>query len=264
MKTNLLIVSRHNPRFKALYHLARNQQGKQSLLEGAHLVSEYLLRIGLPQILVVSKSGLLQPEIQELVQKTQGAEVLELSDGLFNSLSQLKTPTGIMAVINVPDTPINDLVKGDLVLLDAIQDAGNLGSILRTSAAAGIKRVIVGPGCANPWSPRVLRAAQGAHFFLQILTSKNLIRDLEAIQQRESQKRLSIATVANGGEDLYRLDLKKHLIWIFGNEGQGVAQELRQTSDHLASIPQAVSESLNVASAAAICLFEARRQKGLN
>ena len=182
-------------------------------------------------------------------------DCLLFSDALFREISGVATPTGIAAVIAIPPTP-SDEITGDAVLLDAVQDAGNVGAILRTAAAAGVHDVILGPGCAGVWTPRVLRAGQGAHFGLRIREQADLLATLDQCRG------LLIATVAREGVSLYALDLRQPVVWLFGNEGAGLSAELIVAAQQRATIPLAVAtESLNVAAATAVCLFEAVRQR---
>jgi TrmH family RNA methyltransferase len=142
------------------------------------------------------------------------------------------------------------------LLLDAVQDAGNVGAILRTAAAAGVRNVLLGPGCAGAWTPRVLRGGQGAHFSLAIREQVDLAAALAAGSAQ------SVATVARGGRNLYELDLRGPIHWLVGNEGAGLSAELVAVAQLHATIPLAAgTESLNVAAATAVCLFEANRQR---
>jgi TrmH family RNA methyltransferase len=176
---------------------------------------------------------------------------------LFREVSGVTTPVGILAVIPVPEPPTGP-IEGSCVVLDAVQDAGNVGAILRTAAAAGIDNIILGPGCAGAWTPRALRAAQGAHFALAIREQIDLAGMLNTYEGR------SVATVARDGRSLYSLDLSGAIAWIFGNEGAGISAGLVAAASHRATIPLATeTESLNVAAAAAICLFEGVRQRVL-
>ena len=142
--------------------------------------------------------------------------------------------------------------------LDAVQDAGNVGAILRTAAAAGVADVLLGPGCAGVWTPRVLRAAQGAHFSLRLREGVELPTAVGAYPGA------SLAAMAGEGESIFDLNLSGDIAWIFGNEGSGIARPLADMATGRVTIPLARStESLNVAAAAAVCLFEARRQQHL-
>ena len=250
------ISSRHNSVFKELRALADDprRQGR-ALLDGIHLVTSCFARgVGVRQLLV-SESGRQNEEICALLQRAAGVDCVLLRDSLFREISGLGTPTGIAAVIDIPPVPA-DGIAGDAVLLDAVQDTGNVGAILRTAAAAGVRDVLLGPGCAGAWSSRVLRAGQGAHFSLAIREQVDPAAALAACMAT------SIATVAHGGVSLYDLDLTGPVLWLVGNEGAGLAAELVAAAKLRVTIPLAVgTESLNVAAATAVCLFEARRQR---
>lgn len=254
------ISSRDNPAFKALRALAtdareRRRQGL-TLLEGSHLVAAYRDKVGPPQRLIIGEHGAAQPEIAALQATLAGVDTLLLKDSLLSELSGVVTPTGIIALIAIPAAPENTSTRGSCVLLDGLQDAGNVGSILRTAAAAGVRDVFLGAGCVGAWAPRVLRAAQGAHFDLAIREHA----DLAALMADFSGT--TLAATAHGGEPLFRLDLAGRLGWLFGNEGAGISAQLETRARLRAAIPMASgSESLNVAAAAAICLFEEVRQK---
>ena len=250
------ISSRENPQFKALRALAADPRGHgRAILDGIHLVATcFASGIGVRQLLV-SESGQKNVEIVALLQGAAGIDCLGLRDSLFRELSGVSTPTGIAAVIDIPQVPA-ELPPGDAVLLDAVQDAGNVGAILRTAAAAGVGNILLGPGCAGAWTPRVLRAGQGAHFSLAIREQADLAGTLAAGQVT------AIATVAHGGRNLYETDLGCPIYWLVGNEGSGLSAPLAQAAKLRITIPLADgAESLNVAAAAAICLFEARRQR---
>lgn len=155
------ISSRENPAFKALRRLADDPRGHGSaLVDGIHLVATCFAQgIGIRQLLV-SEGGQASAEIATLLQGAAGIDCLSLRDSLFRELSGVAAPTGIAAVIDIPQAPA-ELSPGDAVLLDAVQDAGNVGAILRTVAAAGVRNVLLGPGCAGAWTARALRGGQG-------------------------------------------------------------------------------------------------------
>lgn len=250
------ITSRHNPAFKALRAIVDDprRQGR-ALLDGVHLVSACLAYGIAPRQLLVSESGRQKPEVANVLCGTPGVDCLVLRDSLFREISGVNTPTGIAAVIEIP-AAASGIVAGDILMLDAVQDAGNVGAILRTAAAAGVGQVLLGNGCAGAWTPRVLRAGQGAHFSLDIREQVDLVAALDGCQLR------SIATVARDGTGLYDLDLVSPAVWLVGNEGGGLSPQLTVAATVRATIPLAEgTESLNVAAAVAICLFEARRQR---
>jgi TrmH family RNA methyltransferase len=255
------IISRDNTSFKALRALAsdaRKQRAEQrTVIDGPHLLTAALDHDVIPDLVAISESACEHPEVRALLARIGKVETLCLRDALFHEISELATPVGILARIAVPPAP-TFMPEGDCLLLDAVQDAGNVGTLLRTAAAAGVRDVLLGSGCAGAWTPRVLRAAQGAHFGLRIHEQADLAAFLKSYAGN------SIATVARDGSSLYALDLHQPVAWLVGNEGQGVAPALIDATTRHVTIPMASgSESLNVAAAAAICLFEMRRQRNI-
>lgn len=225
------------------------------MIEGFHLIEAYHDHHGIPELLVANRSCIQRTEFVELLDRWTDLDIVQLPDGLFRQLSDVATPAGILAVIQIPDAPIGRL-EGSCVMLDAVQDSGNVGTILRTAAAANIHDVFLGRGCAYAWSPKVLRAAQGAHFGLHI----HEITDIKGMLANYSGT--AVATVARQGVAVFDLDLSGDIAWIFGNEGAGVGEDFIKLAGVRATIPVAAgTESLNVAAAAAVCLFEQVRQK---
>lgn len=254
-----VITSKDNPAIKALRALAidaRKLRARQrTLLDGPHIIESYRNSGGVPELLVISDTGSCNREAIGLVAANPEVDVLQVPDSLFREISGVATPVGILAVIRIPETTAEPII-GSCVMLDTVQDAGNIGAILRSAAAAGIREVILGLGCAGAWTPRVLRAAQGAHFSLRIreqVDLKNLVRYYPGTV---------IATVAREGVSIFEVDLSGSVAWLFGNEGAGISPELVALARVRATIPLAAdTESLNVAAAVAICLFEQVRQQ---
>ncbi|MDP2169590.1 MAG: RNA methyltransferase [Rhodocyclaceae bacterium] len=256
------IASRDNPGFKALRALAHDHRlqraSGRTVIEGPHLLTACLDHAGVPELLAVSESALGKPEVAALLARTAAVETIVLRDTLFHEISELATPLGILARIAIPPQPATHPL-GDCLLLDAVQDAGNVGTLLRTAAAAGVHDVLLGTGCAGAWTPRVLRAGQGVHFALRIRERVDLANILQGYAG------MSLAAVAHRGTSLYELDLNAPIAWLFGNEGAGIDPALLAAMQQRVTIPLAHgSESLNVAAAAAICLFEMRRQRVAN
>jgi TrmH family RNA methyltransferase len=250
------IASRDNPLFKSLRALSDDpRRDGRALLDGIHLVTTCFARGVAVKQLLASESGQQSAEIAALLHGAEGIDTVILRDALFREISGVRTPTGIAAVIEIPPEPTG-WWAGDAVVLDAVQDAGNVGAILRSAAAAGVRDVILGTGCAGAWTPRVLRAGQGAHFSLAIREQVDLAAVMTACPAT------SIATVARDGASLYQLDLTGPIVWLVGNEGAGLAPGLVAAAKVRATIPLANgTESLNVAAAMAVCLFEANRQR---
>jgi RNA methyltransferase, TrmH family len=248
-----------NPRFKALCRLVESSQERKrtgrSLLDGAHLAAAYLEHAGLPREVVVSRSGMAAPEIKALLKRMEAVEPLVLSDALFKKLSSVVTPTGILAVVETPRSQPVPQEMDACVMLEDLQDPGNLGSILRTCAASGVRHVLLSKGCVQAWSPRVLRAGMGAHFALRLYEQADL-----AAVARSFDGRL-VATSQRAAQAVFDADLKGRTGFLFGNEGAGLSAGLLKAAHVAVSIPMpGTAESLNVAAAAAICLFERARQ----
>lgn len=254
-----LIQSRDNPFFKGLKRLAESGRERRktgrTLLDGVHLVDAYETLHGPVETLVVAESMQTGSEIAALV---ADREVVVLADALMRDLGLVDTPTGLLAVVAIPGAPA--LADGTVgaVLLDGVQDPGNVGTLLRTAAAAGVPQVLLSPGCASAWSPKVLRAGQGAHFALAIHEEADLGQFMAAYQGTVA------VTCLDGATSLYAANWQEPLAWIFGAEGQGVQSSLIAAASLRVRIPMpGAVESLNVAAAAAICLFEAvRRRQG--
>lgn len=253
------IDSPDNAHFKALRKLRENRRERRkssrTLLDGMHLLEAYAERFGAPAELVVSDSGLDHAEIARYLERTR-VPVTRLADGLFRDLSSVETPAGIIAVVDLPASPSEIDAAADSVVLDGLQDPGNLGSILRSAAAAGFAQVLLSADCVDAWSPKVLRAAMGAHFKLAIHEDAGLEGFLARYRGQ------SVVTALGAAESLYALDCSGAVAWIFGNEGQGVRAAVMQAARRSVRIPMPGEvESLNVAAAAAVCLFETVRQR---
>jgi len=252
-----LIRSRDNPFFKGLKRLAESGRERRkacrTLLDGVHLVAAYEVKHGPVETLVVSESALAAGEIAAYV---AGRTVVVLADSLLRDLGLVDTPSGLLAVVPMPTATVAVDREKDAILLDGVQDPGNVGAILRTAAAAGIGQALLGPGCAAAWSPKVLRAGQGAHFVLAIHEDADLAAFMACYRGTTAVTCLDDAT------PLYDASWEGPLAWVFGAEGQGVRAELLAAARLRVRIPMpGAVESLNVAAAAAVCLFEALRRK---
>lgn len=256
------VSSRDNPLVKKLHGLAgsareRRKHG-ETVLDGVHLVGA-ALQAGWPlKVLVVSESGAQQAEIASL-QARVAVELpcVLLPDTLFARVSPVDAPSGLLALIDLPRPPAPAPFADTVVVLDAVQDPGNLGSILRTAAAAGVSDVLLTEGCAQAWSPRVLRAGMGAHFVLRVHEQVDALVALDGFPG----PRLATALTPRACP-LYETDLHGAVAWMFGAEGQGLSPALLAAADGVVTIPMAGAiESLNVGAAVAICLFEQLRRR---
>ncbi len=256
-----LISSRENAQYKEWKLLATSSQARRkagrTLLDGVHLCQSYLQLRGVPPLCLVSEGALADPEVADIVARCEAARghCVALPDALYGAVSQVEHGVGVLFVIETPERALPVSLSRSAVLLDNVQDPGNVGSILRSAAAAGIDQVFCSAGTAFCWSPKVLRAAMGAHFVIEIFENVDLAALIGAAQ---------VAVLATSGyaeQRLYELDLRRPVAWLLGHEGQGVADDLLALATHRVVIPHLGQvESLNVAACAAVCFFEHLRQ----
>ena len=253
------ISSRDNAIVKHVHALASSarerRKSAQTLLDGPHLLEVALAHAYPLASVIVSDSGAEQPEIAALLARCAGVPCILLPDSLFAFVSPVDSPSGILAVIAPPEAGPGRVITDSCIVLDAVQDPGNLGSILRSAAAVGVREMLLTPGCAQAWAPRVLRAAMGAHFTLSIREGADVASLLAAYPGA------ILATALHDSTDLYRLDLRGPVAWLFGSEGQGLSPAIAALASGRVRIPMPGGmESLNVGVAAGVCLFEQLRQ----
>ncbi|AJW45226.1 MULTISPECIES: TrmH family RNA methyltransferase [Ralstonia] len=254
------ITSRDNAVFKHLKALSGSTQQRrragQSMLDGVHLVAAYLDAGFIPQQCLVSERHLAHPEVAPLLDRVDPQTIILLADPLFSQLTTVVNGVDVMALIDTPEGRLPHVIDADCVILDGIQDAGNVGSILRCAAASGVRDVFMTAGCAFAWSAKTLRAAMGAHFHLNIVEHCTF----ESVKSRLQVPLL--ATSSHARQAVFDVRLDTPVGWVFGNEGAGVSDVWLSAVTTPVVIPQPGGmESLNVAAAAAICLFEAVRQR---
>lgn len=253
------VTSAGNPRFRALLKLAQSARERRtsglSLLDGVHLVTAYSEHVGNPAEIALSRSGLDNPEVAKLLAAMPGVDAVVYADALFRQLSSVATPTGVIAVVLTPRLAQPATLEGPAVWLEDIQDPGNVGSILRSSAASGIRTVCLSRHSVHAWSPRVLRAGMGAHFALRIVEGADLHTLAEGYSGR------IIAASVTAGMPVFDADLSGDVALLFGNEGAGLSAAMAARAHQTIHIPMSgLTESLNVGAAAAVCLFERVRQ----
>ncbi|MGC2165254.1 MAG: RNA methyltransferase [Gallionella sp.] len=254
-----LIQSRDNPQFKELAKIASSARHRaktnRTLLDGAHLLAAYVDSGEQPQQILLNAAAALNEEVSSLVARVPDVPVTRLGEKLMSELSELRTPTGVLALIDFPRPTITIRDATFVLLLEDIQDPGNLGSILRSAAAAGCDAVFLSENCADAWSPKVLRAAMGGHFALHIFEKQLLSEVIDLFPG------VLYATSLQSEVNLYDCNFDGHIGFLVGNEGAGLSSALESLITRKLKIPMHGNiESLNVAAATAICLFEATRQ----
>ena len=251
------ITSRDNPLFKELRKLAESARERhktgQLVLDGAHLIQAYMEAFGEPELIVVSGAGQATDALH-LLQDLNDVRQVMMPGNLFAEISPVASPTGILALAKIPQLP-EPREPEFAVLLEDIQDPGNLGSILRSAVAAGAEVAYLSVGCADAWSPKCLRGGQGAQFVVPVVEKADLVKVC-------TEFRGTLLAASLKGESLYAMDLTGPVGFIFGNEGAGLTEDMLSASSHRVRIPKPGNvESLNAAAAAAICQFERVRQK---
>lgn len=248
MTEPLFITSRDNALLKELRKISTDNTAYRKAgrfwIEGDHLCSAALTRGVAPSVLVVAETFVPQmpPAYAQAAAKT-----IVVPDTLFRDISGLESPAKVGFLVDLPK-PAAIAPLDATVILDRVQDAGNVGSILRSAGAFGFRQVLALKGTAALWSPKVLRAGMGAHFGLRLMEGLELA-DLDALAVP------LVVTSSHQGDLVHKLDLPHPCAWAMGHEGQGVSDLLMARATVFARIGQpGGEESLNVAAAAAICL----------
>lgn len=256
------ISSSTNPTYRAWLKLATQPREVRStgrtLAEGAHLVQAALeAECSLDAAIVRGSDHLTagwagEPWLARLA--ARGVPLFALAPSLYDALGLVEHGIGLAVVLRVPPTS-TAAVTGDVMYLDGIQDPGNAGALLRVAAAAGVRHVLAGSGTVALWAPKVMRSAQGAHFALDL-------REQVSVPALRAMPVHWIGTVVADSASLWHVELPPEPVgWMLGAEGQGASAEALAICAQRVRIPLAPGvESLNVATAAAVCLFERRRR----
>ncbi len=244
------IESVKNPKVKAWKKLLtkkeRDQTGKY-LIEGFHLVEEALKEKIVTEVIV--NQDMEMPTHFRI----EGTEVVYVNDEVMKAICDTETPQGVAAVCEKQTVRMENVKLEKLLLLDRVQDPGNLGTIIRTADAAGMDAIILGEGCADPYNPKVVRATQGSLFHLPMIKA-NLTTFIDELE-------IPIyGTALDGGIPFEQVEPSESFALLVGNEGQGVSEELLAKTTKNLYIPiYGKSESLNVGIAAGILMYYLRK-----
>jgi len=258
------IASRHNPRLREVARLiASSRERRKSgrcVLEGTHAVQVYCERIGAPDTLIAVEDSVEDAEVAALIARVPPSRALAISRALFSEIASVPPDVRVLAAVRVPPTSVSSPGRHCLLLED-VQDPGNVGTMIRTAAAAGADQVVLSRNCAFAWSPKALRAGQGAQFLTAVIEDVDLIAWIGAF--RSAGGRLIVGVVGDA-PSLFHADLRGRIAIVVGSEGRGVSDDLLELADQRVTIPMAPgSESLNAAAAAAVLLFEGVRQRAV-
>ncbi len=249
-----LIQSMKNTQVKAWRKLLTKKEREKTgtyLVEGYHLVEE-ALKYKEEVLEIISSVAI--PSTWDI----KGVSITKITDEISKYISATETPQGIFAVCRKREVHLNTLSGKQFLLIDAVQDPGNIGTMVRTADAAGIDVVILGKGCVDLYNRKVIRSAQGSHFHIAIISGDLLFW----IEKLQAEKVPIYGTALENGTVFKKVEPKKSFALIVGNEGEGVSDHLLQSTEKNLFIPiYGQSESLNVAIATGILLYHL--QKGI-
>lgn len=256
------ISSGRNPAIQRFRDAAAGALGGAMLAEGVRLVRE-ALDAGLPVLEAALSPRCSDAALRERLQQ-QARSFLEVTDEVLGRMSALETPQGVAVLLAIPDAPEAKLLQGDLaplvVVAAGLRDPGNLGALLRTAEAAGATGVLTMQGGADPFRDKAVRGSMGSVFRLPVRHGL----DAAGVVEFARRHRLQVVVADGGGEVPFtQADLRKPLLLVVGAEAAGVPPELLRAAAQRVRIPlRPPVESLNVAVAAGVLLFEAQRQRG--
>jgi len=258
------ITSLSNPHIKEALKIRERKMGRRHdvLIEGPHLIEMALAsRTDIRKVFFADSSHSKNAGLFKQLSDTD-AELMETTEHVLAHLSDTETPQGIAAIAAFKPRELGELslsVNPLVVICDGIQDPGNLGTVIRTADAAGADAVILLPGTCDPLLPKVIRATAGSVFTIPLVFVESRV-----LLQWLKEKAITLfVTDVNASRSIYETDLRNPLAFALGNEAKGVNESLRREGEVFVKIPiLGRAESLNVATAAAICLYEAVRQRG--
>jgi TrmH family RNA methyltransferase len=260
-----MITSVHNPKIQTVRKLQSlvkaRLEGQSFVIEGVRLAEE-ALQTGWEARQVLFTAYLDQRGKEVLNGfSTRGVPVEQVSDTVMKAISETEAPQGVLVVLALRSLPIPSSVDF-ILILDGVRDPGNLGTILRTAAAAGVQAVLLPPGSTDAFAPKVVRAGMGAHFYLPIRHSSwDEIKRI--LKESGANLRVYLAD-SDAGSEHTQVDFRSPLALIIGGEAAGAGTEAISLADERVRIPMpGGAESLNAAIAAGILLFEVVRQRGL-
>ena len=258
-----VISSKDNEQIKYIKKLKDKKfrdETNEYLVEGIKLVREAIEEnVEIKTIIVCEDCNNQESIPQSLLYEIAKYNCIYVTRKLFNSITDVVNPQGILAVVEKGDSIDKIDYKEEIILaLDGIQDPGNLGTILRTADSASLKQIILSQDCADPYNPKVVRSTMGAIFRMNIITTDNLEKTLQMIKKHKFE---IVATSLDTNNSVYDIKYNKKVI-VIGNESKGVSKEIQDLADLKVKIPMlGKTESLNASVAASILIYEYVRGK---
>lgn len=260
------ITSINNPVIKEIKSLKlkknREEQGL-FFIEGLRFVSEALMESWQIKYILMSDSFVSNENYRQMISSVNDKNInlFAVTDKLFGELSETSSPQGILAVMASKKFEVSDLIKNNsfIVILDSVQDPGNLGTIIRTADAAGASGIIMSKGCVDLFNPKVLRSTMGSVFHLPIAVECDLPQSIQMLKEHGIK---TYAAHLSGKISYFECNFKDSCAFIVGNEANGISDAVAGTADVFIKIPMpGKAESLNASVAAGILMYEAVRQR---
>lgn len=248
----MVISSKENNTIKEIKKLKEKKYRKDKyIVEGIKMLEEAIKEKQNIDLIVIKNEVSLNVDLSNY-------KVITVTENVFNILSDVESPQGVLAVIIKQENKEIDSNADYIVALDGIQDPGNLGTIIRTLDSANLKQILVSKDTVDSYSPKVIRSTMGAIFRVNIIETDNLKESLEELKQKGFE---TIVTSLDANESIYDVDYRKKIV-VIGNEANGVSKEIKEIADKKVKIPMlGKTESLNASVAAGIMIYEYVRQK---
>ena len=254
----MVISSKNNEIIKNIKKLKdKKYRENKFIVEGERIVEEAIQENVEISVIVIEESFYNNIEKQDLIKKATKYNTLIVTDKVFLDISDVKTPQGILAVINKNENKEIDKNTPYIIVLYNLQDSGNIGTIIRTLDSANIKQLIVSKGSVDAYSPKVVRSTMGAIFRVNVIEVENLV---ETMQNLKNSGFEVVSTSLETDKSIYDISYNKKVV-IIGNEANGVSKEILEMSDYKVKIPMlGKTESLNASVAASIMIYEYVRE----
>ena len=236
------------------------EQSNEYVIEGIKLVEEAINENAkIKQIVICEECTKTQEISKKLMYEIASFDCIYVTENVFNNITEVKNPQGILAVIERKNSENEINYNEDIIVaLDGIQDPGNLGTILRTVDSIGLKQILVSKETADVYNPKVVRSTMGAIFRVKVIECEDLEKTLKQIKKHKYE---IVVTSLQTNESIYDIEYNKKVI-VIGNEANGVSKEIQEMADKKVKIPMlGKTESLNASVATGIVLYEYVRQK---
>ncbi len=255
-----VISSKENDIIKHIRKLSEKKyrdEKKQYIIEGIKIVEEAIQeKAQIEQIILCEEN--IKEIPKEIMSKIEKYRCIHVAEKIYKTLTQVVNPQGIIAIVKKREKTEIKYDEDIIVVLEDIQDPGNLGTILRTVDSIGLKQIIVSRGTADVYNPKVVRSTMGAIFRVNIIERENI---MEAIKEMKNNQYQLVVTSLQTKNEIYDINYNKKII-VMGNEAKGVSKEIQDMADEKIKIPMfGKTESLNVSIATGVVLYEYVRQK---